>query len=946
MAEDFIPDDKFVPDPTPNPQSPQAITQAAATATPQSSVAAPSFIPDESFESDEDKYSAPKEQYRAMIEGAGRGLTFGLSDLAEAKLGKYLPESMAKHMTPEAIKARMEANPVTAFSSNILGGGAALGLTGGVPAMAAKTAVGRAAASMLSTAAEGGAFGAGNAVSDYALGDPDLNAQKVMSEIGFGAASALGLKALGAVAGHTISGAKTLASAIKGKAAPLAEDAIANSVSEAPGLGEKPPVVDVQEGKMGVQPTSYDEIAQRVKDAQYKGYTTDLPQKPVLEDALSRVALDAPVHPLQLESLTSQQGRDAYKAMLELPGKEGDVLRNYEAIQKRELTDKIDSGINDLSPEKKPTSDAVEGGKNAIEAFTSQYQKEKAELGPIFQKLKETPLETKGDALTNILDKMTKEVPGVANMFEVGEDGALQAVPYKTSWGISKTAYNATKEAIEALKESPSNFEALQNIRNGLDQHINPLEQGKGPSEIRSLKKGMMDYMQDSVQTTHPDVEVRNAFKRYAINEQERGAIEKTFGASVGNPDFALVSKVKPELIGDKIFSNTANVSAAKQILETKDFNHILANWISEARASATTDGKFSSAKFGTFLKKNQDALNVAFQDNPKALQNLKDLATISRILPDSVSINPSGTAKTLAAYLGNAHGPSDLAFGIAKYLKDKTIGNIQDQVKMNNLNQALAGRAQEANTIKAIGEVIKKQSEKIATQAKSIMTSDFARGAATSAVTQDPDHYEKNVKKVKKLTGDHGAMLDHISNVTDHLYAAAPNITQSLNTSMATAASFLESKIPAPGNMLPFSTRKWEPTTAQKIKFNSYYAAVEDPVAVMKDIKHGFLSNESMEALQAVHPKLLGEMQQKVLESLYEKKPQNLPFGVKVAISKFLGKPMTNALIPQVMAANQGTFAVKAQQQGGGKSTVGGLKELGQSKRAQTGTQGANDEA
>ena len=108
---------------------------------------------------------------KAAIEGLGRGATLGGSDLAAVAAGE----------NPEDIKARMAANPNISAGSQMLGGAALIAGTGGLGEGA------------LAAAAEGGAFGAGNLITDKALGDPDLNAQKIASEIGMGALLGLGI---------------------------------------------------------------------------------------------------------------------------------------------------------------------------------------------------------------------------------------------------------------------------------------------------------------------------------------------------------------------------------------------------------------------------------------------------------------------------------------------------------------------------------------------------------------------------------------------------------------------------------------------------------------------------------------------------------------------------------------------------------------------------------
>lgn len=141
---------------------------------------------------------------KAALEGAARGATFGLSDVAERGLGIS---------TPEAMRERRARNPVAATTGEIGGAiGSALlapelspaGLLGKVgtgvaeglaPAalgegasLAAKALnyAGQVGARAAGSAIEGAAYGAGQSVTEAALGDPNLTAEKVMANIGYG----------------------------------------------------------------------------------------------------------------------------------------------------------------------------------------------------------------------------------------------------------------------------------------------------------------------------------------------------------------------------------------------------------------------------------------------------------------------------------------------------------------------------------------------------------------------------------------------------------------------------------------------------------------------------------------------------------------------------------------------------------------------------------------
>jgi hypothetical protein len=759
------------------------------------------------------------------------------------------------------------------------------------------------------------------------MGDPALDAQKVVADAGWGALT-------GGIIGTLFESGGALARAmVKAKGvSPVAADAAEGlNPAGSPDVETNPPVVDAPEAKAGVQPTSIADIQERVKNAAYNNQTLDMPQKAVLLDASSRVPLENPVHQLQLDSLSDQGSRDAYKTALEMPGEVGNALRDNETLQRNELNSLTDKTIQSMSPDVKPTSDAVEGGNRASDAFTEQYQAEKKELGPIFQQLKETPLPEGLNAQSGMLDAMTKAVPGTSHMFEASGD-EIHVLPYKTSWGIDKATYSAAKEAMDSLAEGPVDFEQLQNIRKGLDQHVDVMAQGKAPSEIRAMKAGMMDYMQDAVQQATPDVNVREAFKRYAINETERGTIEKAFGAKVGAPDFGIVQKGNVASIGDKIFSRPETVEAAKKILQPNKFNEVLSNWVSEAKSLATKDGVFSSNKFGTWMTKNQDALKVAFEENPEAYQRLKDINTITRILPDSPSVNPSGTAKTLFNYfknVGSDLGGEDIfskgatllpkAYKEAMAMIDhyKTIANIDAQLK----------GVSAADTIQS---KIAKSATKITNQINENAKGIFTGGITATHAALSLGDFDKNRDRIQELASNPDGLSDHVNKMTAAIHQAAPDVAQGISSSISAGVQYLNSKIPRPVNELPMSPI-WHPSTQQKKSFNDAYSTVNDPLSVMKKVKDGTLNSGDMEALQMVHPNLLDEMRMSVMNNIDKDTAHKLPSGTKMALSKFLGQPMSEGMMPDHIQFNQAGFIEPP----GPKATVKGMKNLKMDKRA-----------
>lgn len=685
---DVVPADQFVEDKAKAAESPDVVPAHEFTEDKH----LPDVIPAEHFVDDAEKYGSGSQQAIAGLEGFARGATLGGSDIAERALGLS---------TPEAMLARREQNPWTSGLGSAAGGAALIAGTGGAAAPLEAAWGGGALASAGAYGLEGLAFGAGNAVSDAALGDPTLNGEKIAMHLGIG--GILG-GALGALT-RPFRGANILSgSTVEGLNAPI-EEAIPRQNIAAP--------------------KNYQEMQDRVQQAVARGETYALPQKQVLEDAVGRVNdLEHPLLPQQLESLNSKSHNDAYKTFRDSEGPVGESIQNYEGLQKKDLTSKIDSTIEGLSPVSPPTTDNIKAGNRAIELFTDNYESEKNALKPLFKAMDTIDLGPLKTDVVPIMEHMSEAVPGVARMFEYGENGALESLkPYDPKWGIDKDTYKAVRQVYGSLKsgaEEPTSFQDLINIRRSLDQHVDVLSQGQGPREIRALKSSMMDYLQNIADEHMPDVGMRDMFKRWAINEQQRGVIEKVFGASVGSPEFGQISKVKPENIVDNIFRNSANIDAAKRILAPHEFNELAANWLTSAKDQYTKNGVFSSNRFGTFLKNHADSLNVAFQDNPETLQRLKDLTTISSIIPDAASINPSGTAKTAMRMMGDKM--KDISLGeiiggswnpmVLKGLIGKkgleVLGDIRAQnAAIKEFNQGLAGKSAQQTTMQATQKML-----------------------------------------------------------------------------------------------------------------------------------------------------------------------------------------------------------------------------------------------
>lgn len=315
-----------------------------------------------------------------------------------------------------------------------------------------------------------------------------------------------------------------------------------------------------------------------------------------------------------------------------------------------------------------------------------------------------------------------------------------------------------------------------------------------------------------------------------------------------------------------------------------------------------------------------------------------EELTQVAQAMKNRIAPEGSNSRLTEFAGAGLAH-----AAGVSHPVVAGTLGAIEAYKAIKNPYALGSTLNSTINKIQALGNITNSVSKGITSASKSIF-SGSARGAVVGGAVSATG-YDKRVDRIQELANNPQMMIDHLNKTTNALYDAAPNITNSVNGTMTTAVNFLNSKIPKPQSKYPLS-EPFEPSASQKDQFNRYYEAVNDPLSVLSSVKDGSISNEQIEALQAVYPHLLSEMRSNVVQNLNPNK--DIPYSTKIALAKFLNTPLDASMTPQSMMSNQ--IALNGPQQsaqgmqkapkGKEKTTLGGLKELDVASRSATNTE------
>lgn len=926
-------------------------------------------------DANQEKFGGLGQQAIAGLEGAGRGATLGLSDLAETKL---------LGINPESIKGRQEANPVTSTIGNLVGGAGLIGATGGLAApieaaalgvdtaaiaseaaakavaqgateavansigqQAAKTAItaasksagalGSIGASALGTGVEGAAFGAGNAVSDYALGDPHLNAQKVISDIGMGAL--LG-GALGA-------GGKALEnSGILGKRvadiASRANDSAETSEALSSKLGSTDSSISGGAGSTAdsINPDRTDYL---------KGLNTEKANIGEIKAAAGRLPGVQVTEGMASDNRWVQQAEDALTH----------GAPTYSAVRRQKIFGKNLDAINSTLHGVLDTGDQYGGGAMTARqlgeslqgSLTAKIGDESAPIEAMYDALK--PHMASIDVPTQDLNSLSKEI--------------LALPEAKTSFGEGKLAKQVAGDILNL-----NSVEDLKNYKSALSRSISPTASPGEKHMLGVLADKLSGLEEGSIEAAASSPELPSE-----VQEQMRGLIEQRKAADAAYKPFrqdlnTLVEQLGKKNAGGKqtainFIKNDLDPEAlANKLFDKKysKFNDFFAEKFPEEaallkqyqkqqlKAAASKSGEFSPKVFFNKVNGLEPEIRAGIFSTDE-LQKIKDASTIYNAIPKN--FNPSGTAGALdfksyfnpssaisgAAMLLSGHPIGAAAalsghalanardFGIEGFIKIMSL--LPDGVRGNPFEVG-AEAADKFNKMSAIQKLSQNVDNQIQGASKSIFgVKDAVRGAALSGATLGADKgYDTIVKDVKNLADNPSGIVDHLAAQTGDLHNALPNVTQGLHNTMMAGLSFLNSKIPGNNSsQLPYA-HTYAPSQLEKQKFMQYYSAVNDPVGVLKDVKDGTLTNHQMEALQAVHPHLLKQMQTQIAGDLKGTEDKEIPYSRRIALAKFLNTPLGPSMHPQAIMANQMALSGPELSQQGAVKQSRGAHSLG----------------
>jgi hypothetical protein len=926
-------------------------------------------------------------EIKAFAAGAARGATLGLSDAALTGSGL---------VNPDTLQGLRQYNPVASGAGEVAGVVAPAIATGGLSAEAeglagaargaaeltpaslvskigskvtgaAKAAIGEApeasglakrilmgaAPHAVGSAVEGAFYGAGNAVSESSLGDPDVNAEKVMGEVGLGAI-------LGGAFGGILGAGEGALSRFVGKGgeaakeaeALAARDGVAQGTEEtAPLLGDNGQPIPTDRAKVS-QPTTFDEMAARNANAPYMGLSSDAPQAQEVVDAVNKVGNDMqfPPHRAQIEALKDPEARAQMKTLEESDTKEGKILRDYNAHMKAEGVQRLQGDIESVAPGYKPAATSEQAGANLVASVKGSVDAGRAALKPAFEAFDEVAGKTAANN-HEVLGVIREALPKMDGFISV-EKGKIKLAPFDPSMGITETSYGVLRKVMTSLQDREMNVSGVRSIREYVDSKISPTASMGEKVFLGKIKKSLMDYMESKIPDSAPNA-VRNMFKSYAQNEERRGLAEYILGGKLEDGG-KLQKEIVDKNVLKNIFSDPETVRSFRELVGSKRFNEALADFLSLEKANATTDGAFSSKKFGGVLKGKAAELRAAFEDKPQALEMISARNTILRLVPDAMSGNPSGSAKTMWSLMQGIgrigeliKSPTAVIGGGLKHIAEahdaaQLVDKASGYLSGTPPPQSMAARIREYTGLKNLEENAAAMSRAITSHVKAFLHAGTSAAVPVSvnylsrnrldgsapdrSKKEKREMYAKRLDEVTQAVSHPDTLVDRVANGVSPVSAFAPNIANSLSVKATQAAQYLYDKAPkdpvGSSGIFPH-LRKYQPSDADISKWERYVTAVDHPLSVLKDLRSGVLTREGVEAVQTVYPKLYEEMTSAMVDELSNLK-DGLPYQKRLQLSTFFGNPTDASGAPSFVAYMQalhGANPENQQAQGGGLS-------------------------
>ncbi len=200
---------------------------------------------------------------------------------------------------------------------------------------------------------------------------------------------------------------------------------------------------------------------------------------------------------------------------------------------------------------------------------------------------------------------------------------------------------------------------------------------------------------------------------------------------------------------------------------------------------------------------------------------------------------------------------------------------------------------------------------------AKAFVEGDLPK-VALSATIGTGSEMQAIQNRIAQLANDPAKMVGVVTRQNQHIDEHAPKIAASVSGLTGTAISYLAAQIPPSSPATPFSPAT-EPSQSQKDAFHSKYMAVTRPI---ETLNRRNIDAEALDALDAVHAPLMDYYRRELVAALADATGL-INYQQQLELSKRLGESLTPTLDPHIILSNQQLYVQRAARQAGPKGAA-----------------------
>lgn len=228
----------------------------------------------------------------------------------------------------------------------------------------------------------------------------------------------------------------------------------------------------------------------------------------------------------------------------------------------------------------------------------------------------------------------------------------------------------------------------------------------------------------------------------------------------------------------------------------------------------------------------------------------------------------------------------------------------------------AAAARAEAAEAVANVASLRQQAAAAAAVKPRSrIEYGGAIQSAATYAATKktERENYYTDANDIRMSAARPGALTERIAENLAPYAGSAPKAVAAASATAVRGVTFLASKLPPSGidptSLTPQLEKPDRMTSDIAItKWMKYKRAVDNPLSVLADAKSGKLTPEAVEAVKFVYPKIYEQLCDTVVRATVDaKRPLSYQESIRVGI--LLDRPTDWSMTPKAQKAIQGTY-------------------------------------